>query len=295
MISSFYFLLQIRIHTLALVVECQKTTEFFSKWELEFLKNFFKYNVTSQDPNTIQQLKALYKKAITRLKEGYIVMKRLIVPIEEMSKKPAHLVKFLRQLLMQEQTYLKFIDSFIEDHLKKGLAPWANMYRRALCLELLAFAQNIMPENIFSQYFLMSDIKPLYTVLNDSYENNILLATSIIKKISSDHHISIDDVINRINNALEKATSLNVSSALSVAYYFSLALGSRFAVDALNQLIKNKSDTTDVNLLAIQLLTERIEGELVVSKDNILNGAKTAPFYGLFYCIRHIIETQLTR
>lgn len=171
---------------LALIVECQKSTEIFSEWELEFLKKFFYYNVTSQIPNTIQQIKSLYKKALTRIKEGDFVIQRQINTINRMMHQKPEYAEQLKNLIEQEQCYCNFLESFIEDHLKLGLMPWANHYRRSLCLELLSAAQECVPRELWFKIWKKQDVMKLYDVLDDTYESNIILATSIINNLPRD-------------------------------------------------------------------------------------------------------------
>lgn len=70
--------LQIRLSVLALVVESQKSTALFTHWELEFLKKYLYYNITTQTASTRKQMIATYKRAFTRVKEGLAVLNRTI-------------------------------------------------------------------------------------------------------------------------------------------------------------------------------------------------------------------------
>lgn len=71
---------------LALIVESHKTTEIFTEWELSFMKKFLYYNITVQTPSTRKQIISLYKKALTRVKEGLAVINRKIKNYEAQHK-----------------------------------------------------------------------------------------------------------------------------------------------------------------------------------------------------------------
>lgn len=259
---------------------------------MEFLKKFFFYNVTSQVPNTIQQIKALYKKALTRIKEGDFVIQRQINTINRMThQKPEH-AEQLKDLIEQEQSYCNFLETFIEDHLKLGLMPWANLYRRALCLELLSSAQECVPKELWDKIWKKQDIKKLYDMLDDTYESNIILATTILNNLPRDENEKVDDVKSMISSALVKATTLKVSGSLSAAYLLGIHLQSKHAPKAMLKMIENRPSTKDVILIAIVLLVQNIEKELKIAQKDIISAAKSAPFYGLIFCIRHILEKQ---
>lgn len=100
----------------------------------------------------------------------------------------------------------------------------------------------------------------------------------------------MDEVREKINAALLKATTLNVSGSLSAAYYLGILLKSQHATNAMKQLMKTKTNHTDPVIIAILLILERIDKELTIAEGNILDGARSAPFYGLIFCIRHLLE-----
>lgn len=71
---------------LALIVESHKTTEIFTEWELNYIRKFLYYNITIQTPSTRKQIISLYKKALTRIKEGLAVLNRKIKNFEAQHK-----------------------------------------------------------------------------------------------------------------------------------------------------------------------------------------------------------------
>lgn len=198
----------------------------------------------------------------------------------------------LRELVAQEQSYCNFLDTFIEDHLKVSLLPWANHYRRALCLDILNNAKDCVPQELWHKLWKVTDVQMLYEVLDDSYESNVTLASNIIKSLPFDENETPDDIKCKITSALKKATSLNVSASLSAAYSLRISLSSPHAYKALCKLLNGKQTSDNVMNMAVHLLVQRIEKELKASKKSIVTAARSSHFYGLIYCIRHLIERQ---
>lgn len=53
---------QVRVSSLSLIAECQKSTEIFTDWELKYIVTYLYYNINTQLPSTRQQIMALIKK-----------------------------------------------------------------------------------------------------------------------------------------------------------------------------------------------------------------------------------------
>lgn len=60
----------------------------------------------------------------------------------------------------------------------------------------------------------------------------------------------------------------------------------------LKMLENRPNNTKDVILIAVALLMQCIEKELKVAQNDLVAATKSAPFYGLIFCIRHILEKQ---
>lgn len=185
-----YMNLQVRISVLALVVECQKSTEIFSTWELNFLKNYFHYNVTTQIPNTRQQMIALYKKALTRLKESLAVLTKHHTAIcnklkAETGNTDKAIVEELQLYKTHRMNYKVFVETFFQEHLCCGFYSGYNFQRRATCLELIAFMinENCIEQEDLDRNWKSSDTMALLNVLCDSHESNVTMAFNIIKKL----------------------------------------------------------------------------------------------------------------
>lgn len=175
---------------LALIVECQKSTEIFTTWELNFLKKYFFYNVTTQMPNTRQQLIALYKKALVRIKEGLAVLVRHGVMICNKVKVEGEETKkvVLEELQLykkQEVNYKVFTENFFQEYLCSGFHSGSNYQRRATCLELTLFmiTENCIEQVELSKNWKSADTMALLKVLCDTYESNISMAFQIFKKL----------------------------------------------------------------------------------------------------------------
>lgn len=154
---------------LGLIVETHKSTEIFTSYELNFLKKFFYYNVTTQEGYVRQEMLALYKKAITRMKNGYTMLKR---------NNDNNVTE-----------YESFYETFIKCYLKNGInTKDANVYRRSVCLELLVFTSEMIPVVIWNNCWDEEDLRYLYDLFDDSYESTLVLALKLINKLNIGGH-----------------------------------------------------------------------------------------------------------
>lgn len=174
---------------MALIVESQKSTEIFSTWELSYLKKYFYYNVTTQSPNTRQQIIAYFKKALTRIKEGLAVLTRHSTTLcnrikaggSDASKKG--LLEELQMYKKQEVNYKVFMENLFEEYLCAGIQEGANFPRRATCLDLILFmlTENCIEIEELEKNWKPTDTMSILNILIDSYESNISTAFQIIK------------------------------------------------------------------------------------------------------------------
>lgn len=154
---------------LGLVVETHKSTEIFTSYELNFLKKYFHYNVTTQEAYVRQEMLSLYKKALTRMRNGYMSIKK---------NGDSNTIE-----------YESFYETFIKYYLKKGITNKnANVYRRSVSLELIVFMADIVPKNIWNNCWEEKDLRYLYDLFEDPYESTLTLALKLFKKLNSGGH-----------------------------------------------------------------------------------------------------------
>ncbi|KAL3277177.1 hypothetical protein HHI36_012528 [Cryptolaemus montrouzieri] len=56
----------VRVSALRVIVECQRTTEYFTEWEFNYLIEYYVFNGSNQVPHVRKEITSLYKKGITR-------------------------------------------------------------------------------------------------------------------------------------------------------------------------------------------------------------------------------------
>lgn len=176
---------QIRLSSLAVIVESQKSTEIFLDWELDYLCKYIHYNITSQIPSIRKQIIAYFKKALARFNAGFhviernvnVLMKKLEVTQE---KKEAYALLQLYQEL--KNSYKYFLKRFTQQ-LIANLTFDSNFPRRATTLEILVAIQTIMPEEDWLVCWTEDDVKNCHSILFDSYESNKKMAVMLLKHL----------------------------------------------------------------------------------------------------------------
>lgn len=141
-------------------------------------------------PNTRQQMIALYKKALIRIKEGLAVLIRQGTIICNKVKADGDetkkgVVEELQLYKKQEVSYKVFIETFFHDYLCPGFHYGSNYQRRATCLELTLFmiTEKCVEMEELERNWKSIDTISLLGALGDTYESNISLAFQLIKKL----------------------------------------------------------------------------------------------------------------
>lgn len=186
---------------LALIVESQKSTEIFTPWELNFLRMYLYYNVTTQEPSIRKEMINLFKKALVRIQEGWAVLDRTIRHLEgkqiKQTRAKSEVVEHeeidgdsideLKEATKDKNRYVFFLGRLLQDCLLPGLQSDANYPRRSSCLELLSFFQRTFPDKRWEDMWSKNDTINLKNVIMfDSYESNKQMAVTVYKRLSHD-------------------------------------------------------------------------------------------------------------
>ncbi|KAI4458024.1 thada/death receptor interacting protein [Holotrichia oblita] len=291
---------EVRVSALALIVESQKSTEIFSTWELDFLKKYFHYNANTQVPSTRQQIVALYKRALLRIKEGMGVLIKQSTAIRNKVKTGADTAKeeVLKELQLykkQEINYKVFIQSFFQDYLCPGVHYGFNYYRRSTCLELILFVLNercIDSADIESTW-KSENTMALLEVLSDSYESNVAMAFDILKHLPSNVFKFLQSkecARTNILNAINLASAIKPSSATTAGYMLPIFLMSPHAREVILDIMEYSVNFSSIYALAISLFIHLIEAGVKLARQNLLEAVRTSPVYGYILCVRHLIH-----
>ncbi|GJQ88097.1 hypothetical protein Trydic_g13108 [Trypoxylus dichotomus] len=293
---------EVRVSTLALVIESQKSTEIFSTWELDFLKKYFFYNVTTQMPNTRQQIIALYKKAFIRIKESMAVLVRHIATIcnkikAEVDSIQEGVLEELQLYKKQEISYKVFMETFFQEYLCSGFHSGFNYQRRSTCLELMVFMLNekcIEPEEL-ERKWKVTDTMILLEVLCDSYESNIAMAYDILTKLpptAFEFLHSKECIRSHILQTIALASAIKPTSATAAGYMLPIFLMSPYAREVILDIMEQQAGFDDIYVLTVALFIHLIEKGVKLAKKNILEAVRRTPVYGYILCIRHLIEKR---
>lgn len=114
--------LQIRLLVLASVANSLKSTELFLDWELVYLLNYIKFNITVECPSDRKIIISYYKKVLIRFDAGLKVIQRNIANVTryltligksnpKKRKTSIPLLVFYSEL---EKKYKKFLDNLMK-------------------------------------------------------------------------------------------------------------------------------------------------------------------------------------
>lgn len=170
---------------MAVIVECQRSTEFFLEWELNYLLKYLHYNVTSQIPNIHNQMQNLYRKALIRFNAGTSIIEKKIVILNKKiflsddKNKSILILHFYKQL----QDYYKTFIQRLTKQLIGYLTIDSNHSRRILSLNLLINIQTLLPSDEWLKYWTEDDVKNCHNILLDGYEKNRKMALSLLQQL----------------------------------------------------------------------------------------------------------------
>lgn len=249
---------EIRICTLQVIAECQKSTEAFTVWELQFLIRYFRFNISVQVANFRNKLVTYYKKILTRFHATSIKN----TPNSE---------------------YSNFIRHFSQQ-LVANLGSDANYPRRSISLELLLNLHVIY--NDWEKIFGIDDINNLKNLIFDSYETNKSLAIKILQTLSPEKigFASKYQTEEFLQKAFDLTCDIRPSQSVSGCYLFQLVLHSRFAF-----VLEESSDN---RIQVLNLLRMRIESDFDKNCENIVKAAENAPLYGMLQASRYLLHNR---
>ncbi|XP_045467658.1 thyroid adenoma-associated protein homolog [Harmonia axyridis] len=284
----------IRIAALKVVVECQKTTEYFTEWEFTYLSDYFLLNGCNQVPHMRKEIVALYKKAFTRYFASIEVIRRQVECLKKrMSQTDIPTSEsWMSNFTKLNKCYKSFLKNFIGMCID-NICPDSNFYRRNAALELLVFIQPNVEKEEWCSYFKGDDIENLQRILFDNYEVNKKMALGILTKMGSDKFMlqDGDTYTSFMRIALSFASDVKPSKSLSAAYMFQLCCNSPLIPDDEGKLVEDKTTNNDPILRMIQTLT----AELLTKSDSYIKSdfdecTLNSPCYGLLTCLRYLIR-----
>nr|XP_012149021.1 PREDICTED: thyroid adenoma-associated protein homolog [Megachile rotundata] len=295
---------QIKLNTLALVVESKKSTLKFTFKEFDIIILFLQVNLKEK-----LEFVPLIKKALKRMKESLAVLQRQYTQEEKIRY---HYQKNCNSMEMrQEVLHHSYEMSF---NIKRDIemygdafrslrntcicSPDATYSRRKSSLQILLLMRDFLDNEFKYITWESEQAEALFKLmLLDTYESNKEMAFKLIKSINTtllqlDNENVVHDII---KVAIELGNSIKPIDSVTAAYMLKLStlspvvqsvLEARF--DLTEPVDENITETVILQLILI--LLKKLQQSLVCAKENIVTTVTKHSLYGYLFCIRSLLE-----
>ncbi|XP_014285925.1 tRNA (32-2'-O)-methyltransferase regulator THADA isoform X2 [Halyomorpha halys] len=263
----------VRLSCLSLIVETSKSTEEFTPVELNLIKTFFIYNLSTQDPAVRQNILAVSKKLLTRVRDSRSALERR-------QRKNARSEMTNENLTCILEEYQRFVTDF-KKACFESIFPGSSPSRRSFALGGLALMKQL---GIYGDYNLKS-AEILFSCLLDSYEDNKVIARDLLSCYPSSllNFENLSHVNDYIKHTLLLSSSIRPPDSISAGYYMSL-------LASFNGIIDDENITQSTSYFCLTSTLVALKGELQVAKESLLRAASSGPLYGHLFVIRHILQ-----
>nr|XP_018910499.1 PREDICTED: thyroid adenoma-associated protein homolog [Bemisia tabaci] len=274
----------IRLLVFLMVSVSKKTTQSFCAQELNVILSFFKYNLNNQNSAFRQKFLSHLKKFLLRFQDSLQSLKRLQTSSSKQST----------------EIYLQFRENLVAT-CAENLFPSANFGRRCTVLNIL---KTCFDSNIFTGLVFPSSLsKGLLNCLNDTYEENKVLARQILQLISRESPQSeilpesMENLLEHLMHVIKDLISSTHPSDCVTAVYFLGFCIDKLQVEATKTVTPQSDAKGSLSLCkdwTIFYLSEMIgilENQVRIAEVNILEAAVNGPIYGVIFVIRHLISS----
>ncbi|KAM5143225.1 tRNA (32-2'-O)-methyltransferase regulator THADA [Callospermophilus lateralis] len=297
---------QVRIDTLGLLCESNRSTEIVSTEEMEWIQFFITYNLNSQSPGVRQQICSLLKKLFCRIQESSQVLYKLQQsnskhePENELAKEESS---------VSLQLYKNFMSS-ICNSLFEALFPGSSYSTRFSALTILGSIAEVFPVSEGrgqTVYQLSHDIdvdrfQILIECFTSTFEDVKTLAFDLLMKLSiaAVQFQDSEKLQGLFQAALELSTSTKPYDCVTASYLLSFliwqdALPWSLSVatpqqDACGDGEKSAAMVERNTLMVIKCLMENLEEEVAQAENSLLQAAASFPMYGRVHCITGALQ-----
>ncbi|XP_021508522.1 tRNA (32-2'-O)-methyltransferase regulator THADA [Meriones unguiculatus] len=297
---------QVRIDTLGLLCESNRSTEVVSAKEMQWIQFFVTYNLNSQSPGVRQQICSLLKKLFCRIQESSQVLYKLEQrkPTSDSENGSSR-----EQPSASLQQYKNFMSS-VCNILFEALFPGSSYSTRFSALTILGSVAEVFPVsegNIQTVYQLSHDIDAgrfqiLLECFTSTFEEVKTLAFDLLMKLSSvtAAHLQDSEMLQGLfQAALELSTSTKPYDCVTASYLLNLliwqdALPASLSDSSAQQFthgVREKSAVVERNtLVVIKCLMENLEDEISQAENSLLQAASSFPMYGRVHCITRAFQ-----
>uniref|UniRef100_A0A8D2DZ33 tRNA (32-2'-O)-methyltransferase regulator THADA-like TPR repeats region domain-containing protein n=1 Tax=Sciurus vulgaris TaxID=55149 RepID=A0A8D2DZ33_SCIVU len=297
---------QVRIDTLGLLCESNRSTEIVSTEEMEWIQFFITYNLNSQSPGVRQQICSLLKKLFCRIQESSQVLYKL-----QQSKSTHEPENELvnEQPSVSLQLYKNFMSS-ICNSLFEALFPGSSYSTRFSALTILGSIAEVFPVSEGrgqTVYQLSHDINVdrfqiLMECFTSTFEEVKTLAFDLLMKLSvaAVQFQDSEKLQGLFQAALELSTSTKPYDCVTASYLLIFliwqdALPWSPSVATPQQAACGDGDKSAAvvernTLLVIKCLMENLEEEISQAENSLLQAAASFPMYGRVHCITGALQ-----
>nr|XP_029733014.1 thyroid adenoma-associated protein homolog [Aedes albopictus] len=263
-----------RMSALHLLTECHKSTELFTKQDLECILFFLETNINVQAPSLRQKITCYMKNALNRLKSGFLS----IIKKSDTDGKSHYYYDFVKRL-----------HHFCIDNLFVG----ANYSRRTISfqvlIQLLQIASYIFYDDENSSMWNEQQVHTLLSSLNDSYEANKVYCMSVLLYCPKYYFDNLTHVIN-YDVAKVLMTSIKPNETLSAAYYLEYLCFVNTSIEPPTVAGEPTSGIQPKVHKTLLWCEQILQQDLLVAKASLLRAARDNPMFGCLACIRHLLS-----
>ncbi|XP_066234487.1 tRNA (32-2'-O)-methyltransferase regulator THADA isoform X1 [Saccopteryx leptura] len=299
---------QVRIDTLGLLCESNRSTEIVSTEEMQWIQFFITYNLNSQSPGMRQQICSLLKKLFCRIQESSQVLYKLQ---QNKSKCESGNELTEQHPSVSLQQYKNFMSS-ICNSLFEALFPGSSYPTRFSALTILNSIAEVFPVpegQVQTVYQLSQDIdvgrfQTLMECFTSTFETVKNLAFELLMKLPKTVAQVQDSEKLRglFQAALALSTSTKPYDCVTASYLLNFlicqdALPSSLSTDLKTQHIacghgdnKSAAVVESNTLMVIKCLLGNLEEEVSQAEKSLLQAAASFPMYGRVHCITRALQ-----
>ncbi|XP_078300546.1 tRNA (32-2'-O)-methyltransferase regulator THADA isoform X3 [Panthera onca] len=298
---------QVRIDTLGLLCESNRSTEIVSTEEMQWIQFFIAYNLNSQSPGVRQQICSLLKKLFCRIQESSQVLYKLEQsrskhePENELSKQHPS---------VSLQQYKNFMSS-ICNSLFEALFPGSSYPTRFSALTILGSVAEVFPVpegQVQTVYQLSHDIdvgrfQTLMECFTSTFEEVKILAFDLLMKLPKTvvQFQDSEKLQGLFQAALELSTSTKPYDCVTASYLLNFLIWQNALPSSLSAYLQTQQaacgdgDTSAIvvernTLMVIKCLLENLEEEISQAENSLLQAAASFPLYGRAHCITGALQ-----
>lgn len=298
---------QVRIDTLGLLCESNRSTEIVSTEEMQWIQFFITYNLNSQSPGVRQQICSLLKKLFCRIQESSQVLYKL----EQSKSKHEPENELTKQHpSVSLQQYKNFMSS-ICNSLFEALFPGSSYPTRFSALTILGSIAEVFPvlEGQGQTVYQLShdiDVRRFQTLVEcftSTFETVKNLAFDLLMKLPKPvvQFQDSEKLQGLFQAALALSTSTKPYDCVTASYMMNFLIWQNALPSSLSAYLKAQqvacSDgdkfaavVESNTLIVIKCLLENLEEEVCQAENSLLQAAASFPMYGRVHCITRALQ-----